>query len=421
MATRTQAVALAGAVVCAVALYGWSCSRFRETVSAFRDTLVLYAGVGVVLLALAATGGWNVLGAYSALLHEWHLRDLRFSTALNATAFALSLGVLVAVVFPFGAAMLLRLEATDGERALGSRRRVDRLDPARRCRALGQLVWSRWHERSRGLFYVAPAIFACSLAWATRRPRRSRLLTACVLVGVVGTALLMPRGSISPGHDATSFRFWTQLGDSQTEWWAVMVAAMTVGVVAVVFVRSPWLLVIATVVVLLGGIAADRSSPSVARSGTVAYDWVDRAVPDHRRATILWVGLPDRCFPGDTRSVLEKMALYTEFFNDRVERPAYLLEDNPARGLASVRAAARPDGVVTTAAGDPLLADYVVVDSRIHLVGTPVATLRAWQVTGAGASKAANGSLTLWRSTTPVRLARPMQVLEAATRRPPVC
>ena len=74
LATRTQAVALAGAVVCAVALYGWSCSRFRETVSAFRDTLVLYAGVGVVLLALAATGGWNVLGAYSALLHEWHLR-----------------------------------------------------------------------------------------------------------------------------------------------------------------------------------------------------------------------------------------------------------------------------------------------------------------------------------------------------------
>ena len=116
LATRTQAVALAGAVVCAVALYGFSSSRFRETVRAFTATWVLYLSAGIVLLTVAATGVWNVLGAYSALLHEWHLRGFFSSTALNATAFTLSLGVLVAVAFPFGAATLLRLESTDGEK-----------------------------------------------------------------------------------------------------------------------------------------------------------------------------------------------------------------------------------------------------------------------------------------------------------------
>ena len=233
-------------------------------------------------------------------------------------------------------------------------------------------------------------------------------------------AALMPRGSISPGKDATSFRLWTQLGDSQTAWWTVMVAAIVVGVVAVVFVRSPWLLAVATVVFLFGGIAADRSPPLAARSTTSAYDWVDRAVQGDGQTTVLWVGLPDnRCSTGSSRADLEKMALYTEFFNDGIEHAAYVLEDNTTRGIASTRVAVRRDGVVTTAAGKPLITDYVVIDSRIPLVGTPVATLRAPQVTDA--SSAAKDSLTLWRSPIPVRLANPAQVLEARRRQPPAC
>ena len=114
--TRTQALALAGAVVVAIPLYGLAQDRLRATLRAWAPTWTLY-GVALAGLSLAtAAGSWSPVGPYRSLIDGWHHpHGLAIWIAANLTALFLGLGVLVGVAAPLGASMLLRRTASSGK------------------------------------------------------------------------------------------------------------------------------------------------------------------------------------------------------------------------------------------------------------------------------------------------------------------
>ena len=107
---------------------------------------------------------------------------------------------------------------------------------------------------------------------------------------------------------------------------------------------------------------------------------------------------------------MDKVAVYTEYFNSRIGPVGHVLADNAARGLASEAFAVLPGGIVT-GAGSPLRPGYVVTDARVEVAGSRVAVLRSRAV---GITEARAGSaLALWRVDPPLRLVKPAQAVSS--------
>jgi hypothetical protein len=121
-------------------------------------------------------------------------------------------------------------------------------------------------------------------------------------------------------------------------------------------------------------------------AGGLERAWIDERVPDDARVTKLYL-VTTEC----PASALTWHGLYlSEFFNERVERAAYIDESVPD-GLPVTRVDARRGGRLLTEAGAPLMAEYVYTQPGIQLDGERIATGTA-------------ADLALWRVAGPVRV-----------------
>ena len=409
--TRTQAVALAGAVVVAVPLYGIAQRRLRETLRAFAPTWALYL-VGAAALGLAVgLGLWSPLGPYRSLIDGWrHPHGLAIWLAANLSALFLGLGVLVGTAAPLGVAMLLRRTASSGAAALAAVSVSATAALLASVSLLSESVYGQGSVHERDLFFAAPLVISCALAWATNGCPRPRLLTAVTAAVVIGFAAAIPAGAInSHVFDALSFKLWAQITPGPLSAPAWIVAATAAGALVVLAMRSAWPLVLTVALAAVGVAAASDYRSVETRTEAGRYAWVDSATPPRAGVTILYIGYArSACPPGAAPSPLPTMSLYTEYFNARVDQVGHLLDDNAARGVVSETFGLRSDGVVTSG-GRPLRPEYVVTDARIAIAGTRRAVLAA----GAVGSEvgAAPGALALWRVQGALRLLRPAQVL----------
>jgi hypothetical protein len=420
-ATRTQAIVLAAATVCAIPLYGWARGRIRETIRAFAATGVVYGAVGMGLVALWAAGSLNPLGAYAVLTDSGlHPRGLALWAAANLTSLVLGLGVLTALASVPGVAALLRRSTGDGDKAVAITAMTTTVWLLVPVVVLSQSRFGQGTVHERNLFFVVPLIVICAIAWAARGLPRSGRVTAIAMLAMIGLAVAMPSGVITAhAADALSFKLWTQLEHGSLTAWREMVAAVVVGAIVIVSrMRRAWPLVLTIALSSVAVAAASDVRSDVPRSLVPRYSWIDRALSSKQTATLLWIGYStEGCGVDAPRSPLPKMAVYSEFFNSRLTRVGHLLEDNPARGLGSDPLALRTDGTVLSS-GAPLRSKLVVLDARVRIVGSPIATLHARDVTSAPSR---DGALTLWRAKPPVRLQTPSQLLDPAARRRLAC
>ena len=354
------------------------------------------------------------LGAYNVLLDDmWHPHNLLIWISANVTSLTLGLGVLVVVAAPLGAAALLAHNSAPPEQAVGAAAVSSTLWLLLTVAVHSASIYGQGTPHERNLFFVAPLLFICAMAWAARGFPRPPLLTGVAAAGVVTLAILMPSGVISTyAVDALSFKLWATFPRSGLSVATLIVAGVAVGAVIVVRLHTTWPLVASVVLAALGVAALSDYRSDQPRSLTPRYTWVDRSLPVNARAAILFVGVDEsRCPAGTAESLVDKLTVYTEYFNSRIGPIGHLLADNPSRGLATDKLGVRPDGVVTRA-GRPLRPGYVVTDARTEIAGSRLALLRARDV---GITDAREGSaLALWRVAPPLRLVRPAQVLAPA-------
>jgi hypothetical protein len=425
-ATRTQAIVLAGAVVTAVLIHGQAQRRLRSVLRAFAATWALYAACLIVVVTAWATDVWNPLGSYTVLVHWYGPLALTRWTASNVTALCLSLGVLAVIAFPLGAAALLRRGSSRAEQAVAATAVSTAAWLALTVAVLSASSFGLGGIHERNLFYVAPLFFICAIAWGSHGFPRPVLLTAAIAAVLTALALVTPSHLVSPATDSVSFRLWTQLGHDTRTTWLLLVAAVLVGVVAIVRLRSLWPLVLAVALASVGGAAASDFHSDQPRSTTPRTMWLDRARtgsadPAIRDAevTILWIGLPRESCPIAPRAtMLGQMALYTELFNSRVNRVGHLLADNGARGVASETFTLSSGGVVRSR-GAALQPGLVVADARVQIVGTKIASLTGRDLSFTDGPR--DDALALWRVSAPLRLADPSQLLDRVTRQRLAC
>lgn len=403
---RTQAAVLPAAVVAAAMLYGASGGSLKATLRSFWPTWLGYALAATAVAGLAAMGVWNPLGAYDVLLGDsWrHPRGLALWAGSNVTALSLGLGLLALPAAALGVTSMLRRRSTSGEKAFAAAALASVSVLVLTVAVLAASPYGQGIVHERNLFYVAPLIFIGALAWTTNAYERSRVAIAATLAVVVGMMVTMPRGVITAHSvDALSFKLWTQLDDDPLHAWWLMLLAVIVATCIATLSRSKVALVLTIAVAAIGVAAASDYQTSVPRALVSNYGWVDSrlADTDKPRATLLWLDCSIESCSTAERDGLERMSLYTEFFNGRISRLGHLGDENPARGRPTERLELRDDGVITTA-GVPLLAAFVVTDRRVELVGTKVAELRGRDV---GELESPEAGLALWRIAGRVRLA----------------
>jgi hypothetical protein len=406
--TRTQAAALAAAIVCAVPIYGIARGDLRRTLRAFAPTWALYgAGAVIVVLALA-TGVWSPLGPYRPLLDGFkHPHGLAIWAAANLSSLFLGLGLLVGVGAPLGVVMMLRRSASAGAAALAAVTVATTAALLASVSLLSESVYGQGSVHERDLFFAAPLLIACAIAWANAGCPRPRLGTGLIVVAVIGLAALIPAGAITPHSvDALSFKVWSHVhagGLSPRDW---IIASTAAAALAVGVTRSAWPFVLTVALAAVGVAAASDYRSPVTRAEVSRYAWVDPAVPANAQVTLLYVGYPQASCAAGVTSPLPAMSLYTEYFNSRIDLVGHLLGDNSARGLASVQFALRRDGVVTVN-GSAVRSEYAVTDGRLRVAGVRVSSLAAQAVTAGPET----GNLTLWHLHGALRIVQPAEVL----------
>jgi hypothetical protein len=398
-ATRAQAAVLFPAIVVAVLLFGVARGTARTLVQSFTFTWILSCIGGAAVLGAAAVSSWNPFGAYSGLLQGLrHPHGLLLWTAANVTSLSLGVGILVAAAAPLGAITLLRREGTTAGQAFAAAAVSSTLGLLLTVVVLSEnALYGLGSVHERNLFYVVPLLLICALAWAERGFPASRRLLGVTGAGVIALAWLMPAGVLEGGSfDTLSFKFWTQLTPAGLTPHVVIVLAVVVAAILLVVARSTALLVATFVLATVGVASASNYHNDVPRSLTARYEWVDRALPAHANATLLWVDCSaPACGTGHPSSGLAKMAVYTELFNSHVSKVGRIGADNPERGLASTVFTLRRDGTVLRDSL-PFHSRYVVVDSRVQVSGTRIAVLKPAAVGGEAATN--RDALVLWRT-----------------------
>jgi hypothetical protein len=414
--TRTQAVALAGAILLAVVIQGLSRGRTRAVLRAFAPTWIAYGAVAVVVVVAAAAGIFNPLGAYQQLLDTGlgalHPHGLLLWTAANVTSISLGAGVLAALAFPLGVAQLLRRGSSTREAAFASAAVAVILAILVTVVVLCESRYGSGTVGERNLFYIVPLLFIGAAAWVERGFPRPRLLTAIVLAVAVALAALMAPGSIGVVVDSRTFGLWTELNRSWfPEKWQ-MVAAIAIGAVIVWRLRRGWPIALAALLTAIGVTAANDRPATQPRSVAERYGWLDRSLPAGATATLLYIGFPGgvHCAVAPRVGDEGNLLLYTQIFDLKARSAFQALGQNPASGVAAPGATIARSGLVSVN-GRPLRAEYIALDSGVAVVGRRIAELRARDVISGSSSGAA---VALWKVDGAVRLRRPADVFTTA-------
>ncbi|HSC92979.1 MAG TPA: hypothetical protein VLB86_15100 [Gaiellaceae bacterium] len=404
---RPQALALLPAIATAILVFAATAGSARA-LRPYAPALVsvgVASLAGIVALAVPSAPG----GAYGALFEEApSVTALAKWAVWNVADLELALGVVAVAAFPLSLAALLRRGASTVERAVGAT-------------AVALFVWvwvavtllsaSKYglgwlHERA--LYFVAPVLLVCLAHWLAGGLRRPAVATAVAAVAAVAVVAALPARLVTFSNEVDApamVPFQALLTEYPTVSARVwLVAAAVAGAAVLVLARTaraPIASVAVAFALLAGSLVwADPFDAAASRE----LGWVDRALPPRARATLLHVDLSvdprERC--GEAAEYEQQgLALWTEFFNTRVDRVAHVYGPIVRDGLASpeLRVAAQ-GGILHGADGRTLARDYVVVDSRQPIAGERLARFDL----GDHLPYGEGASLTLWRAERPLRL-----------------
>jgi hypothetical protein len=162
-----------------------------------------------------------------------------------------------------------------------------------------------------------------------------------------------------------------------------------------------------TIVLFVNANFTSRST--ITRDDSKALGWVDHNLTSGERATVVHVALDSALCPNGLDSYQGEAVTWTEFFNKSVNRVYGVLGEVKDDGLVTPQLTIRPNGELAGADG-PISPEYAVVDSRVRIVGTELASLNLHDFPGFDSKRA--GSLTLWRPVKPLRLVFPGPLLD---------
>jgi hypothetical protein len=396
---RTQGLAVVAGALLAILLCG-GVRRFLPTLAVLAALAVFGVAASLAGLALPTATYNPVFDSVSRIgaMLEWG--------AWNLAAFQLSLGVVALAAFPLGLRTMLRRAAPPGVRATGTAALGLGLGLLGSVALLSASPYGldRLHERS--LFFATPLLLTCLAYWLWRGLERPRWLALGCALAVLGLAATLPRHVVLPAFDVDypTAPFFAAL-DAQVpsvpfRIWMLAIAGGGAG--TLLLARGP-LFPVLTVVLAFAAVTAHVDyTDTLTAAQARALSWVDYSLPDGAGATLVHLGVPYSIEPCASTAWWEEqhLVVWTEWFNTRVDAVTFLYEPNHFDGLYSHQLAVGDRGLLLNG-GRPLRPEYVVVDSRQPLAGTPLVRFDLPAVV----SQYGNGaSLTLWRVDQPLRI-----------------
>jgi hypothetical protein len=375
--TRAQAVVILPSYLLAAILLAVISSPGRRLPALTRSLRQHALTVSVLVLsgvAAIAIRGLSTLGPYHVLITSYGPRPLAHWALANLADIELYLGVI-----PLGALGVLVVLALRTSAISTELRRVVVLTA---CLGFGLFATvavlsaspyglGRTHERN--VFYLAPLILICFLAWldgGLPRPRGTAVTIALVLAVL---PLTLPIGAVatSSGEDGLALVAWQDHGvmPRRAMHEMAVIAALAAFVFLVARQRKVMLgicLAALTIVLVVGERHVIRGSPTDAAWRD--RGWIDRAVGSDAQVVALWTATP-----GPQGSRVSNVWA-DEFFNRSV-RDVASSDGRLPDGLPIETLKIQPDGCLQ--ATFPFRPLYAVVESTEHLAA-PVVAINPW-------------------------------------------
>jgi 4-amino-4-deoxy-L-arabinose transferase-like glycosyltransferase len=379
-ATRAQAVALVPAVLTAPLLLAlFRRESLRATLRPFRWLYAAAVGGAALVLVVQLARGRSLsdlFGAYSVVGEsDYDPLDVLRYFLYHVAELDLYLGIV-----PVAATIVLAARARS-------------LDPplqALLAVALSATFWlvlavsifaSEFAQRiqERNLFVVTPLFLVLLIAWVDRGALRPRVLTAVAAAVAAALVLAIPFERFietSALSDTLMLLPWWNVQDHVTLDWVAELALLLAVALAAAFALVPRryalvlpLVVLAYYAAVFHPIWAGKHGIRQASAGAVFQgirgvqrDWIDSALPDDARASVLWTGRADRFTVNQN-----------EFFNRAVGDVYYTRQPTPG-GVGEREVLIDPrNGLVRLTTGAALQADYLLADGSITPDGEVVA------------------------------------------------
>ena len=404
-ATRAQFAVLFVAYLTGLALV-WAISPDREPLrGALRRLWPSLAALGlgaIALLGSSVATGSSPVGAYGVLFRGYDPLDIARWGAYHLADLEVYLAVVPLAVSPIVVAALWRRSREGSTSSAAFLAAFLLLNGGMlfvtAAFASTEFGFDRLHDRN--IFYLAPLWLIALAIWLADGLPRPLVATAIGAVVAVALPLFLPFRHIAGdvGVDVVPSALWARVRD-QLDGVEPLSGRRVFALVVVLLVAAAVLLPRryrwALPAVVLAGFAITSvlawerlidAPENDVFAGGLERAWIDERVPADASITKLYLVSSD-C----PASALTWHGLYlSEFFNERVERAAYIDESVPD-GLPVTRVDVREGGRLLTEAGAPLTAEYVYTQPGIELDGERVATGTA-------------ADLALWRVAGPVRV-----------------
>ena len=405
-ATRSQSLAF----VPAIATAPLALAALRRRLDVLRPFVPLYAigAAGALgLVALQAARGrslGDLLGAYSIVgeggydvgqilrFWLWHVEELD-----------LYVGIL-----PFAALVVLLLRAHVLSERFQEHAAVTVAMVLWSTLAVGAFASRFASDRiqDRYLFFLAPLLVACLLAWVEHAEARRRRETAVAVAVALALPLLFPYdrfiGEPAKSDTLGLIPLWT-VNDHLLagRYWVTVAAVGAILVGFLLLVSERWPVAVPLVLLALFAVQSRPvwSGPNgflVASRGAlfqgiqkVPRDWIDLAVPSGDEVVVLWTGGADRFTVNQA-----------EFFNRRVGHVFYTSEptpgginETPVSRVETPRSRAGPEGTFFQPNDATVNAPYALLDGSVTPDGVVVARdagtgMTLWRLTGPLSSRA---------------------------------
>ena len=253
--------------------------------------------------------------------------------------------------------------------------------------------FDRLHDRYG--FYLLPLWLIGLVVWLDSGLPRPLIESTIGVVAALALALILPFGQLAneAGIDTVPGALWerveAELAGPGPASGRLALGIFVVGLLAATFLlprrvaRVALPVAVAATFAGMSYFAWERmvgAPEDLVFAGGFERAWIDERVAKDATVTKLYADTP-------CGSALERHAIYlTEFFNSTVDRAAYVTGSTPD-GLPIERVDVSSSGVLRTAQGKPLVADYVFTQPGIRLAGRRVAEgtaarLVLWHVGG---------------------------------------
>ena len=397
LATRTQAVGFAAAIIVALGVLAFaerSTAPFRRLL----PTLVAFGAVGTVWIAdrLASGGAGEALGAYATLAEaeEYSATDVASSVAWQAGAVViLTVGVPLMALGVLAWELLRGRESDHGVRALVAT-------------ALAYLVVtvvevgvfaSRFieHVTERQLLSVAPPVFIAFAVWLGRGMPRPQPAASVIAIAVAASALLLPVERITTRAAAADALSTVPLEYLRRQLSEVTFETVYAGTAAAFLLFAvlaprrvaPAIAGIVAVALAAGSLVAShemRTRSQFDRQTLFAgapVDWLDAS--GAQGVAFLVTG--DRIWP----SVWHHM-----FWNQSITSVLRLRGARSPGVVPQTVVTIRDDGVLVNAEGEPIEAAQLAAPTTMLAAGEPVTTI----------APNTEAAFTLWSIEPPLRI-----------------